>query len=100
MKQLGWMRGELVLLGGTSRLTSFSKFVAMAIRSPQHCSEQVIVMVNLIYSFLCLRKIFILGVNFCLRCSHSIGVDGIFNTSAIYRGNCRFTEMSLVAEQM
>lgn len=51
MNKLGWMWGELVLLGGTSRLTSFSKFVAMAIRSPQHCSEQVIIMVNLIYSF-------------------------------------------------
>lgn len=46
--------GELVLFGVTSKLSSFypPEFVAMAIRSPQYCSVQVIVMVNLMLLYL------------------------------------------------
>lgn len=43
---------DLLLLGATSRLTRFSRFVTMAIHSPQYRSEQFILTISwvLIYA--------------------------------------------------
>lgn len=73
--------------------SSFSRFVTMAIHSPQYRSEQLTW-----YLFLLAHgpagETFWGGIfGFCRHCSHSRAADRIFHMSIIYRGNWRWTEM-------